>query len=275
MKPELQRRVQRYGWDKAAKFYENSWQTQLKPAHDLLLENVEIKPGDSILDIAAGTGLITFQMAKLLGPSGRIIATDISDEMIKIGTATAQSNRFSNVEFKQMDAEILSFKNSSFDMVTCSLGLMYLPDPDRALQEMYRVLKPGGKVVVVVWGSRKRCGWAEIFPIVDARVSSDVCPMFFQLGEGENLNYPFKKAGFENFTLKKISTNLHYNTADEACQASFLGGPVAMAYSRFDEKTRNEAQQEFRASIESFKTKSGYDIPGEFVVSFGYKPILA
>lgn len=272
MNPDLQRRVQRYGWDKAAEFYEKSWQAQLKPAHDLLLEKVKIKPGDSILDIAAGTGLITFRLAKLLGSSGSIKATDISDEMVKIGTELAHSKNLSNVEFERMDAENLSYNDSSFDLVTCALGLMYLPDPDRALQEIYRVLKPGGMAVAAVWGSRKRCGWAEIFPIVDARVSSDVCPMFFQLGEGENLNYPFKKAGFENISLQKISTNLHYNTDEEACQASFLGGPVAMAYSRFDEQTRQEAQKEYKASIEPFKTANGYEIPGEFVVAAGYKP---
>ncbi|WP_296705858.1 class I SAM-dependent methyltransferase [Algoriphagus sp.] len=272
MNPDLQRRVQRYGWDKASEHYEKSWQVQLKPAHDLLFEKIEIMPGYFILDIAAGTGLITFRMAELLGSTGKIFATDISDEMVKIGTGLTQSKALSNVEFERMDAENLSFEESTFDLVTCALGLMYLPDPDRALQEMYRTLKPGGKAAVVVWGSRKHCGWAEIFPIVDARVSSDVCPMFFQLGERENLNYPFEKAGFKNISLQKISTILHYKTEDEACQASFLGGPVAMAYSRFDNQTKIEAQKEYIESIQKFRIGKGYEIPGEFVVAVGKKP---
>ena len=152
MKPDLQRRIQRYGWDKAANYYENCWQEQLKPAHDLLMEVSNIQPKEHILDIAAGTGLITFRMAEKVGPSGHILATDISDEMVKIGNQNAQSKGFNNVHFERMDAEQLSCEDGTFDLATCALGIMYFPNPDTALVEMYRVLKPGGRAVAAVWG---------------------------------------------------------------------------------------------------------------------------
>lgn len=272
MHPDLQRRVQRYGWDKASAYYEESWQKQLKPAHDLLLETAQVQPGECILDIAAGTGLITFRLAALTGEEGCILATDISDEMVKIGSQRAKAKGYPHVGFKRMDAENLDVEDSSFDLVTCALGIMYFPDPDQALKEMYRVLKPGGRAVVAIWGSRKKCGWAEIFPIVDARVSSDVCPMFFSLGEQDVIKFPFAKAGFTNINIQKIEVNLPYSSDEEACQASFMGGPVAMAYSRFDEQTKEEAQKEYIESIQPYKTATGYDIPGEFVVAIGIKP---
>ncbi len=271
MKPDLQRRVQRYGWDKAAEYYENNWQAQLKPAHDLLMEVSNIQPTERILDIAAGTGLITFRMAEKVGPSGNVLATDISDEMVKIGNNIVHFKEIINVIFERMDAESLSCDTTTFNLVTCALGLMYFPDPDAALVEMYKVLKKGGRAVVAVWGSRKKCGWSEIFPIIDARVNTDVCPMFFNLGESEVLKYPFENAGFKNISLLKIETKLTYASAEEACQASFLGGPVAMAYSRFDESTRNEAKIEYIKSMEPFKTENGYEIPGEFVICSGVK----
>ena len=271
MKPELQRRVQRYGWDKAAEYYENNWQAQLKPAHDLLLEVSKIQPSEHIIDIAAGTGLITFRMAEIVGPSGSVLATDISDEMVKIGNNSVRFKGLSNVIFKRMDAENLSCEDNTFNVVTCALGLMYFPDPNAALVEMYRVLQKGGRAVAAVWGSRKKCGWADIFPIIDARVNTDVCPMFFNLGETEVLKYPFESAGFNDISLLKIETTLTYASAEEACQASFLGGPVAMAYSRFNESTRNEVKIEYIKSIEPFKTENGYEIPGEFVICSGVK----
>jgi len=271
MKPELQRRIQRYGWDKAAEYYENCWQDQLKPAHDLLLEQAKIQPNEHIVDIAAGTGLISFRMAEKVGPSGIIAANDISDEMVNIGNQLAQAKGFQNVEFKRMDAEALSYADNLFDLATCALGLMYFPNPDASLAEMYRVLKPGGRAVAAVWGSRKKCGWAEIFPIVDSRVNTDVCPMFFNLGESEVLKYPFLNAGFKEVSLHKIETKLHYSSGEEACAATFLGGPVAMAYSRFDDTMRKEAEAEYLESIEPFKTSNGYEIPGEFVVCSGVK----
>lgn len=271
MGPDLQRRVQRYGWDKAAEFYEDSWQEQLRPAHDLLIEASDIQPGESILDIAAGTGLVTFRMAEKIGRSGKILATDISDEMVKAGTKIGHSKKATNVSFERMDGENLACADDTFNLVTCALGLMYFPDPDTSLAEMYRVLKHGGRAVAAVWGSRRKCGWAEIFPIVDARVNTDVCPLFFTLGENEVLKYPFENAGFKDISVVKIETKLNYTSAEEACEASFLGGPVAMAYSRFDEETRVEARKEYVKSIEPFKTDTGYEIPGEFVVCNGVK----
>jgi len=271
MHPNLQRRVQRYGWDKAATYYENYWQEQLKPAHDLLMEKSNVQAGDNIIDIAAGTGLISFRLADNTGEKGNLLATDISDEMVNIGNNSSQIANRKNVIFKRMDAENLDIENDTYDLATCALGLMYFPEPDKSLSEMYRVLKPGGRAVVAVWGSRKKCGWSDLFPIVDKRVNTDVCPMFFNLGETEVIKYPFEHAGFSNIKIEKIESNLKYTSDEEACNASFLGGPVSMAYSRFDDKTKKEAQLEYIKSIAKYKTIDGYEIPGEFVICSGIK----
>jgi SAM-dependent methyltransferase len=146
---------------------------------------------------------------------------------------------------------------------------MYVPDPLRSLQEMLRVLKPGGRAVCAVWGARKNCGWAEIFPIVDSRVSTEVCPLFFQLGAGEALSMTYEAAGFGEVVCERITTILEYDGPDSAVGAAFAGGPVAMAYARFDDETREEAHAEYLASIESFRSDEGYRIPGEFVVVHG------
>jgi SAM-dependent methyltransferase len=170
-----------------------------------------------------------------------------------------------------MDAEALDFAEENFDAVLCALGLMYVPDPVAALREMYRVVKPGGRVVAAVWGQRSRCGWADIFPIVDARVESDVCPLFFQLGTKDSLKDAFETAGFENVFSERIDTSLHYATPEDACGAAFAGGPVALAYSRFDDAVCAQAHTEYLDSIDKFKNGSGYEIPGEFVITVGHK----
>jgi len=271
MNPDLQRRVQRYGWDKAAEYYEKSWQKQLKPAHDLLMKMADVQLGEKILDTAAGTGLISFRLINEAGNSGSVLATDISDEMVKIGNDICEKSNNNNVTFERMDAEKLNIEDNMFDKATCALGLMYFPNPEMALREMNRALKPGSKAIAAVWGSRKNCGWADIFPIVDKRVSSDVCPMFFNLGEGNVLKYTFENAGFENISVEKIQVKLMYSSDEEACEAAFLGGPVAMAYNRFNDQTKQEAKDEYLNSIKPFKTKNGYEIPGEFVVCEGIK----
>lgn len=266
----FQRRIQKYGWDKAAPIYERSWQAQLKPAQDVLLEMANLKDGEDVLDVACGTGLVTFRAAKQIG-SGKITGIDISEKMIQTAGQISQSINVSNVNFICMDAEDINLPESSFDAVICALGLLYVPDPLLSLNEMKKVLKPGGRIVNAVWGDRKNCGWAGIFPVIDARVRSEVCPMFFHLGTGEALKIYYEKAGLVDIEVKRINTTLHYSDEDEALAAAFAGGPVALAYSKFDDKIKREAHEEYLASIDKYKHGRGYNIPGEFVIACGRK----
>lgn len=269
MDARLQLRVQRYGWDRAAADYERGWAAQLKPAQACLLAMADLRPGERVLDLACGTGLITFPAAEAVGPEGMVMATDISDAMVAMLKGEAARRRLSQVTAQRADAESFPFGDAAFDAVLCGLGLMYAPDPVASLTGARRVLRPGGRYVAAVWGDRRRCGWAEIFPIVEKRVSSDVCPLFFQLGTGEALALRMEMAGYTAIATERITTTLEYDTADAALGAAFIGGPVAMAYSRFDDATRAEAHAEYLASIAAFRAGDGYRIPGEFVVVKG------
>ena len=271
MEPALQRRVQRYGWDKAAEYYENSWQDQLKPAQEKLLQLAQVKPGEKIIDIACGTGLVSFPLADKTGEDGFVTATDISERMVEMARSAAKEKNYTHIEFERMDAEELKLQDGIYDVAVCALGLMYFPDPIKALKEMWRVLKPGGRAVAAVWGQRDHCGWAEIFEIVDRRVSSEVCPMFFNLGNNTMLERSFTAAGFTHLISERISTELLYANAAEACGAAFAGGPVALAYFKFADAVKEEVQQEYLSSIQAFHENNRYAVPGEFVIVSGYK----
>lgn len=271
MKPDFQRRIQRYGWDKAAPYYENGWQDQLWPAQESFLAKIDPQPGENILDISCGTGLVTFPLAELVTAMGQVVGVDISDGMIEKAWQEKKRRLIDNITFQRADAEDLQFEDNTFDAAICSLGLMYFPYPQRALEEMYRVVKPDGRVAALVWGERKNCGWADIFPIVDQRVKSEVCPLFFQLGTGNALQLSFEAAGFSDVESLRMSIDLHFIDDEQACVAAFLGGAVALAYQKFDRQKRRGADREYLESIEKYKNKSGYDIPGEFVIVKGVK----
>ena len=271
MDERLQRRVQRYGWDKSAAQYEGYWHQQLEPAQERLRELAHCQFGERVLDVACGTGLVTFPVAKDVGPMGTILGVDISERMIEIARQGAAERGFLHARFERMDAEDLRVNDASFDVALCSLGLMYVPNPRHALQEMHRALEPGARAVVSVWGKRDRCGWAEIFSIVDARVASEVCPMFYRLGGDDALLWEMEAAGFTQVTTERLETQLMYASADDACGAAFDGGPVALAYSRFDDQVKHEVRAEYLASIDAFRHVDGYAIPGEFVIGVGRK----
>jgi SAM-dependent methyltransferase len=255
--------VQRYGWDKAAADYEASWRSQLAPAQSRLLALADLRVGERVLDIACGTGLVSAAAAAIVGGSGTVLGTDLSEKMIEIACDRV---RDTHVRFERMDAEELNLPDGGFDVALCALGLMYVPDPWRAVAELRRV---AGRASVAVWGSRQRCGWAEIFPIVDARVKSEVCPLFFQLGTGDSLRNLFAEVGFVDLACERLDAPLCYASDEEACHAAFVGGPVALAWSRFDDQVRREVEAEYLASIRPYRDGDGYRVPGEFVVVAG------
>jgi ubiquinone/menaquinone biosynthesis C-methylase UbiE len=272
MDPKLQRRVQRYGWDKAVRDYEAGWRAQLEPAQSLVLELIALQPGERVLDVACGTGLVSFRILDAIGDHGALVGTDISAEMVATARGLAAERGARNATFERFDAEAMSLGEADFDAAVCALGLMYVPDPLQALGEMLRLLRPGGRAAAVVWGARKKCGWAEIFPIVDARVASEVCPMFFQLGTQDSLAHCFAQARFGDVRSERLEVELAYGSDDEVLHAAFRGGPVALAYGRFDGPTREAVHAEYLHSIASFRDDAGYRIPGEFVAAAGVRP---
>ena len=117
MDPRLQRRIQRYGWDKAAAVYEPYWQAQLRPAQDRLLDLAALQPGEHVLDVACGTGLVTFRAAALAGPAGGVLAADISETMVARVEEESRARGIANVRAVRMDAEALDVPEGSFDAV--------------------------------------------------------------------------------------------------------------------------------------------------------------
>ena len=272
MDPRLQLRVQRYGWDAAAQYYDAGWSARLKPAHDSLLEVADLAPGQKVLETACGTGLVTQRIAQAVTPGGTVMATDLSQNMVDTLGELVEESRLTNIEAQRMDAEVLDFADAAFDRALCALGLMYVPDPAAALLEMVRMVRPGGRVAATVWGERRNCGWADVFPIVDARVASEVCPMFFATGAKGAMVRDFESAGLKDIREVRWFQTLRFENAEDVLTSVLLGGPVALAVKRFSKEIWSEVCDEYLASVADFRLGDGqYDIPGEFVTVSGVR----
>ena len=272
MDAKLQRRVQRYGWDAAAETYEASWHSHLAPAHAALFEMASLRPGEAVVDIACGSGLVAIPAARNVGASGRVVATDISEEMVRRTRIAVEAAGLPNVAVARMDAEQLELADLSFTAALCALGLMYVPDTLRSLKEMHRVLEHGGRALAAVWGDRRACGWAELFPVVDSVVHSDVCPLFFRTGTAQILADEFQLAGFSGIEERRIDTVTRISSIEELHLAFLDSGPVALAAKRFTPEIRVQVESLFLQSVQQFRTPDGgFDIPGAFVVVKGVK----
>lgn len=224
-------------------------------------------PGERVLDVACGTGLMTFAAAERVAPGGgEVIGVDVSGKMLEEARFQAIGNDVKNTLFHRMDGESLALPSGQMDLAICALGLMYMPDPGRCMHEMRRVLREEGRVAIAVWGRRRNCGWSSVFPIVDAEVASQVCPLFFSLGEDRALAALCEEAGFVVRKEKRVFTHLEYADPMEACNAVFEGGPVALAWSRFDYATRKRLRQAYLREIEPWRDVDRYRVPAEFAL---------
>jgi ubiquinone/menaquinone biosynthesis C-methylase UbiE len=268
MDGRVQTRIQRYGWDLAADDYEPLWGRQLAGVQDGLLAAVALAPGEKVLDLACGTGQVSLRAAAAVGGQGHVVGVDLSQRMVE----AAQRQAAPNTRFLRMDAQQLALPDASFDVVLCSLGLMYLPEPAQALREMHRVLRPGGRLGLSVWGERSRCGWASLFEIVDAEVSSEVCPLFFGLGREGALARLCGDQGLREIHDQRQAATLRYADGAEACGAAFVGGPVALAWSRFSPSTRERVRERYLDRLVAWRDGEGYRVPAEFVIVTAVKP---
>lgn len=125
---------------------------QLGSVADALIAAADPQPGDRILDLASGTGEPALSIARRVGPTGRVVATDLSPAMLSVLRENASIENVTNIETQVVDAHELPFEDASFDGVTSRWGVMFFVEIGRALGEMRRVLKPEARATFLVWG---------------------------------------------------------------------------------------------------------------------------
>lgn len=142
-------------WTETAKYwiqYSDMLREIFAPLTEALIEQANIEVGQSVLDVAGGSGEPGLTIAEKVGPGGSVTCTDAVAEMVEAARYDATRRGLANVQFRQCKADSLLFADNSFDAVVCRLGIMFFPDPVAAVREMLRVTKPGGNVALAVWG---------------------------------------------------------------------------------------------------------------------------
>ena len=120
----------------------------------MTIEMSGVRRGDTVLDIAGGTGDLTAKFSRIVGPEGTVVLADINDSMLRVGRdRLTDLGIVNNVKFSQADAQYLPFPDNSFDVITIAFGLRNVTDKDLALRSMLRVLKPGGRLLVLEFSS--------------------------------------------------------------------------------------------------------------------------
>lgn len=267
-------------WEAAAEAW-HRWAPTLRkwlgPATDRMLDLAGVASGARVLDVAAGAGDQTLQIASRVGPAGRVLATDISPAILAFAAAASERAGFGHVTTRAMDGEQLELEDATFDVVVSRVGLIYFPDQQRALSEMRRVLVPGGRVAAIVYSTPARNGFFSAPVAVVRRHAQLGAPVLgqpgpFSLGGPGVLEDALARAGFSEIRAERIEAPLRMESA-AAClrfeQESF--GALHQMLSSLDAAGRDTAWEEVGRALGEFERDGAFVGPCELVVAVGTK----
>lgn len=266
-------------WQTAAAAW-NRWgpvlSAWLGPATEQMLDMAGVGPGSRVLDVAAGAGEQTLITARRAGPTGSVLATDISDKILEYAAAAARDAGLSNVQTRVIDGENLDELGAgSFDAVISRVGLIYFPDQQKALTGMRGVLRPAGKIGAIVYSTAENNKFFST-PVSIIRRRADLPPPLpgqpgpFSLGGPGVLEAAFQQAGFRNVQSCTVAAPLRLTSAAECVRferESF--GALHQMLSAVDESERETAWQEIEQALHQYDGVNGFEGPCELIIAVG------
>jgi SAM-dependent methyltransferase len=196
--------AQRDEWNEQAAAWQ-VWDPQFEalwnPLTQLLLNALDPQPGMQILDVASGTGQPALTLATLVSPTGSVTGVDLAEAMVAAANENARRRGFANATFHEAAAEMLPFEDASFDAVSCRCGVIYFADVGQGLQEMRRVLKPGGRAVITAWGPPDRSSTGKVNALLSRYLPPPPppepgTPSPYRFAEAGTLKAALEEAGF-------------------------------------------------------------------------------
>lgn len=261
-------------WHRAAAARNERW----GPATEAMLDLAGVVAGSRVLDVAAGTGDQTLLAARRVGPTGFVLATDVAPDMLDIAADALREVGLANVEARVMDAQRLDLESDSFDAAICRCGLMHIPDVRRALSEIRRVLKPGGKLAAIVFSTQDK-NPSLALPLAIARRCGGLPsplpgqPWAFALGDPGLLEQAYRQAGFLDVSVRPIATLRRAPSTAEAMSDLRETPPPLLRelMARLSDAERDQAWAEIEGELRRFEGPAGFEAPGELLLGVGTK----
>ena len=214
-----------------------------------MVAGLDPSPGDTVLELAAGTGETGFLVAERLGDDGRVISTDFAPSMVDAARRRAEELGLDRFEFRVLDAENMDLDDDSVDGVVCRFGYMLMADPAAALVETRRVLRDGGRLAFAVWASPLQNAWAAIPGMTMVELGylpppEPDGPGIFDLADPDRIRQLVTGAGFGDPTISQVSVEWSYDTPEDHWEKTLkLAAPIAEAYGAIDPDERERVKQ--------------------------------
>jgi ubiquinone/menaquinone biosynthesis C-methylase UbiE len=208
-----------------------------RPFAEIIILDLDVSPGESVLDLACGTGIVARVAKERVGGSGRVIGVDISADMLSVARNVAPG-----IEFREGSAAALPVQDGEkFDVVVCHQGFQFFPDKAAAAAEMRRALKEGGKLAVATWRSDEESPFLHELRRVAERHLGPIADARYNFSEAA-LEASVRDAGFNNVGVKTISRRVHFDDGGQFVRLNsmaFVG--LSAAGKGMDEQQRRQA----------------------------------
>jgi ubiquinone/menaquinone biosynthesis C-methylase UbiE len=249
---------------------------RLGAATALMLDLALIGPGDHVLDIAAGTGDQSVLAAQRVGPSGLVLATDISAPILEVAARRAQEGGLTNIQIRVLDAQNIDLDPESFDSAISRLGIMLLPDVGAALRGVIKILRPGGRFSAMVFSTPERNPLSsipqEVLRQYGAQLPGGGDPPAYSLSAPGLLEQTLTKAGFRDVDVQAVPIGSCFTSERAGVQYLQETSPAMRDLAaQLSEHDRDAAWAEIEHRFRPFESERGFEAPGEMLVGVGTK----
>jgi SAM-dependent methyltransferase len=253
-------------WQVAGEGPASAYEKYLVPAFfsgcaEQLLELAQVKPGERVLDVATGTGVVARLAASRVGPAGGVTGTDVNEGML----AVAASAGSAEVEWRRADATSLPFPDGTFDLVTCQQGLQFVTDRPSALREMRRVLAPEGRVAIALWrGIEFNPAFVAVVDVLDRYVGTAAGMILrepFAGPDRADLHRLLTAAGYRAVRVRIGILEVRFPSASEFLRREVVSTPLAEPVSGLDEARQEEMTAELERTLTPYTDDDGIAFP--------------
>jgi ubiquinone/menaquinone biosynthesis C-methylase UbiE len=274
-KAESYKKNEREMWDQFSRRYTEVVLPEFRPFGRRLIELSGIRSGMWVLDVATGPGEPALTVARRVGPRGLVAGVDFSPTMLRRARARARALGVRNVQFHEMDAERLTFADLTFDRVVCRFGLMLMPDAERALAEMHRVLVPGGRVAVATWSAQSKVNTLGIvrraLERCDAFQPPPGAPDFFRFGKAGAMERALRAAGFRRVRSECLTAEWVFYSPEEFWDSMKRGPSLRRALATVSPAVRRAVKADVFRALAKYERNGRLRIPNEAVLALGIK----
>jgi ubiquinone/menaquinone biosynthesis C-methylase UbiE len=257
------------GWER--------WRAQLEdavtPVREWMIHALALERDDTVLELAAGAGETGFEAATIVGDQGQLISTDFSPAMLDVAYRRGTELGLTNVLFRVMDAERIELPGNLVDGVLCRFGYMLMSDPAAALSETRRVLRPGGRLALAVWGLAERNPMYSVLAktlIERGHVPppDPAAPGPFSMASMAGTRELLERTGFSDVRLEELPLIFRFSDIEEYLGfATDTAGPLALVLQGLSRKERAHVTADLVAAFPGFATNRGYALPGLAIVA--------